>query len=149
MTTKHQVRATETIQTGTESADTIYGGLYTDDFIFGLEGDDVIGDKLVLDFIPQSNDEFNGNEGNDTLITRNGSDRMFGNSGNDTFLVFASRNDDGNRVVIDGDSGQDVVSLRGFRANFAEVEVFANRTVIRDRDMTVVIRTDVEEFSFF
>lgn len=128
---------------GTDAPDELYS-MFRNDTVLGFGGDDVLGDTFVQDWYRPSHDVYLGMEGNDTLITRDGRDRLFGNSGDDEFYYFAHAG----KVRINGGEGEDTLYLRSIREDFAEVIEVGNRTIVTDESGRHVVFRNVEHFDF-
>jgi len=124
------------MRVGTNSNDILFSIANEDSFVFGLEGDDRIGD--VDEFF--GNDTYFGNEGDDRFYSLSGNDDIHGNTGQDIFNVW---HHDG-KITIDGGSGYDELNLIGFSDELVVTE-YDNRTVLTDGACKVVVR-DVEWF---
>lgn len=122
---------------GTAADDDIRGALYVDNFIFGLEGDDKIGDPHIADAYLPTNDRYFGGEGNDTLYSHAGTDRLFGNTGDDLAVIVWREG----VVRYDGGDGADVARLLIFDAPVVVDK--GDKTVIFE-DGCRVILTNVE-----
>ena len=122
---------------GTKKSDILFASTDEDHFLFGLEGNDRVGDVQNL---AATNDHYFGNEGNDRLYSYSGDDWLFGNTGSDQAVIVHHAG----KIVFDGGSGQDIAHLMGFSED-ASVTDRGNGYVIKDGDCVVVLR-NVEEW---
>lgn len=137
--------------TGTANDDFIYSGT-ANHIVYGLGGNDTIGDQFFADWTPVSNDIFYGGDGNDTLIYRNGNDTLYGDAGNDVIKVYKAfdDHDEGLTIHIWGGEGTDNVEFRlGDNAGENDVTHQANgNTRVDFGDMKIILHTDVEGYDF-
>lgn len=91
---------------GTAGDDTLRGGLFAQNKIYGDAGDDVIRGGMRAARLDggEGDDMLSGGSATDVLIGGAGDDRLRGGLGRDTF-VFASNS--GNGVIVDFRAGQD------------------------------------------
>lgn len=112
--------------TGSDSDDVI-DGYAGDDIIEGASGNDVLYGGDGADYISggRGDDVLEGGAGDDNLVDWNGgSDTLRGGSGDDRIFVLRQDASDAMRsVVIDGGTGDDKVTFRGFVATTINVSL--------------------------